>query len=340
FYLFSLSSQQKDKRILLIGHLDTVFDKDSPFQKFEMLDGTYASAPGGNDMKGGNVVMLFALKALKEAGYLKNTQIIVALHGDEESAGKPVSISRKHIIDAAKRSDVGLGFETATGFGYATVARRGSSGWSLEVEGKQAHSSGIFGESTGAGAVFESARILNQFYEELSDIELLTFNPGLMGGGTRVNYDQANSTIDIYGKTNIVASKVVVKGGLRFITEEQKRMAREKMREIVENNNLPKTSAKITFNDSYPSMPPTDGNLALLKQLNQLSLDMQFGEVKAYDPGKRGAADISFVAEYLDGLDGLGTMGRGAHSPKETVDISTMNDLIKRTALFIFRLTR
>ena len=171
-----------------------------------------------------------------------------------------------------------------------------SSGWSLEVDGKQAHSSGIFGENTGAGAVFESARILNQFYKELSDIELLTFNPGLIGGGTRVNYNGENSTIDIYGKTNIVASKVVVKGGLRFITEEQKKMAREKMRDIVENNNLPKTSAKITFNDSYPSMPPTDGNLELLKQLNQLSLDMQFGEVKAYDPGKRGAADNTFNA--------------------------------------------
>lgn len=339
-HLFAEVKGKKGKKILLIGHLDTVFDKDSPFQKFEIIDDGTASAPGGNDMKGGNVVMLYALKALYNAGYLKNTQIIVALHGDEESAGKPISISRKHIIEAAKRSDIALGFETATGFDYATVARRGSSGWSLEVAGKQAHSSGIFSENTGAGAVFESARILNQFYKQLSDIELLTFNPGLIGGGTRVTYDDANSTIDVYGKTNIVASKVIVKGGLRFITEEQKEMARERMREIVENNNLPKTSAKITFNDSYPSMPPTEGNLALLEQLNQLSLDMQFGEVKAFDPGRRGAADISFVAEYIDGLDGLGTMGRGAHSPSETVDLSTMNDLIKRTALFIYRLTR
>ena len=339
-HLFAERKGKKGKRLLLIGHLDTVFDKDSPFQKFEILDDTYAKAPGGNDMKGGNVVILYALKALQNAGLLKNTQIIVALHGDEESAGKPINISRKHIIEAAKRSDIGLGFETASGFDYATVARRGSSGWSLEVEGKQAHSSGIFSENTGAGAVFESARILHQFYEELSDIELLTFNPGLIGGGTRAEYSNASSTIDVYGKTNIVASKVIVKGGLRFISEEQKEMAREKMRLIVSENNLPKTSAKVTFNDSYPAMPPTEGNMALLSQLNQLSLDMQFGEVKAYDPGRRGAADISFIAQYVDGLDGLGTMGRGAHSPNETVDLSTMNDLIKRTALFIYRLTR
>ena len=339
-HLFAERTGKKGKRLLLIGHLDTVFDRASPFRKFEIIDDTYAKAPGGNDMKGGNVVILYALKALQNAGYLDNTQIIVALHGDEESAGKPISISRKHIIDAAKRSDIGLGFETASGFDYATVARRGSSGWSLEVEGKQAHSSGIFSENTGAGAVFESARILNEFYEQLSDIELLTFNPGLIGGGTRAEYNSATSTIDVYGKTNIVASKVIVKGGLRFISEEQKEMARDKMRAIVSENNLPKTSAKITFNDSYPAMPPTEGNMELLKQLNQLSLDMQFGEVKAYDPGRRGAADISFVAEYIDGLDGLGTMGSGAHSPNETVDLSTMNDLIKRTALFIYRLTR
>jgi len=338
-HLFAELKGKKGKRLLLIGHLDTVFDKDSPFQSFER-NGDIAHAPGGNDMKGGNVVLLYALKALYEAGYLRNTQIIVALHGDEESAGKPVSISRKHIIEAAKRSDIALGFETATGFNYATVARRGSSGWTLEVAGKQAHSSGIFRENTGAGAVFEASRILNSFYEDLSNIELLTFNPGIIGGGTRVDYDGALSTIDSYGKTNVVASKVLVKGGLRFISEEQKEMAREKMRQIVDNNNRPQTSAKITFKDSYPSMPPTVGNQNLLKQLNQLSLDMELGEVKAFDPGKRGAADISFVAEYVDGLDGLGTMGSGAHSPKETVDLSTMNDLIKRTALFIYRLTR
>ncbi|MEL7144717.1 MAG: M20/M25/M40 family metallo-hydrolase [Bacteroidota bacterium] len=338
-HLFAERKGRKGKRLLLIGHLDTVFDRDSPFQKFERK-GDMAHAPGGNDMKGGNVVLLYALKALYNAGYLKNTQIIVALHGDEESAGKPLTISRRDIINAAKRSDVALGFETATGFDYATVARRGSSGWTLKVTGKQAHSSGIFSENTGAGAVFEAARILHTFYDQLREEELLTFNPGLIGGGTRVAYDGATSTMDIYGKTNIVASGVTVKGGLRFISEEQKEKARENMRQIVNNGNLPQTSATISFQDSYPAMSPTEGNMQLLKQLSQLSEDMGFGEVKAYDPGRRGAADISFVAAYVDGLDGLGTMGTGAHSPSETVDLSTMNDLIKRTALFLYRLTR
>ncbi len=337
-HLFAERKGNKGKRLLLIGHLDTVFDKDSPFQKWTFQD-SIAYGPGANDMKGGNVVMLYALKALHNQGLLKDTQVIIALHGDEESAGKPIETSRKDIIEAAKRSDIALGFETSSGFNYATVARRGSSGWQLEVKGKQAHSSGIFNERVGAGAVFEASRILYQFYDQLSSEALLTFNPGTIAGGTRVEVNSENSTMSTYGKSNIVAQSVVVKGGLRFISEEQKDKARENMRKIVADH-LPRTSATITFTDSYPAMPPTEGNLALLQQLNQLSLDLGQGEVKAYDPGRRGAADISFVAQYVDGLDGLGTMGRGAHSPNEYMDLRTFKALVQRTALFIYRLTR
>ena len=187
--------------------------------------------------------------------------------------------------------------------------------------------------------MFEASRILHQFYTQLKGEELLTFNPGLIAGGTKLDYDKNTATANVFGKSNIVASKLIVEGGLRFITEKQKETARENMKKIVANH-LPHTSASISFNDSYPAMPPTDGNRALLKQLNQLSLDLGQGEVKAFDPGKRGAADISFIAEHVDGLDGLGTMGGGAHSPQEFVDLKTMNALIQRTALLIYRLSR
>ena len=338
-HLFAKQKGSSGKKLLLIGHLDTVFEKDSPFQKFELQKDGTAKAPGSMDMKGGNVVILYALKALHQAGVLEGTQIIVALHGDEEKPGSPISVSRGDLIKAAKKSAIALGFEPSSGLDYATVARRGSSGWRLEVKGKQAHSSGIFSENTGAGAVFEASRILHQFYTQLKGEELLTFNPGLIAGGTKLDYDKNTATANVFGKSNIVASKLIVEGGLRFITEKQKETARENMKKIVANH-LPHTSASISFNDSYPAMPPTDGNRALLKQLNQLSLDLGQGEVKAFDPGKRGAADISFIAEHVDGLDGLGTMGGGAHSPQEFVDLKTMNALIQRTALLIYRLSR
>ena len=336
-HLFTEINGNKGKKLLLIGHLDTVFEEDSPFQKFEKINDSIAKAPGGNDMKGGNVIVLYALKALQEHNLLDDTQIIVAFTGDEESTGKPLDISRKDLIDAAKRSDIALGFETSTGFNYATVARRGASGWELKVQGKRAHSSGIFSDRVGAGAIFEMSRILNQFYEDLSSEELLTFNPGVILGGTFLNYDAQTSKGDVFGKSNVVAQSAMVKGGLRFISEEQKETARSRMREIVADN-LPKTSAEISFTDSYPAMGPTEGNLNLLSQLNQVSLDLEQGEVEAYDPGKRGAADTSFVAAYVDCLDGLGTMGTGAHTPEETVNLQTIEALTKRAAIFIYRL--
>jgi len=336
-HLFAETQGKKGKKLLLIGHLDTVFEADSPFQEFELINDSIAKAPGGNDMKGGDVIMLYALKALSQNGLLKDVQIIAAYTGDEESTGKPLSISRGDLIEAAKRSDIALGFETATGFNYATVARRGSSGWKVEVTGKRAHSSGIFSENTGAGAIFELSRILNEFYNEVRGEDYLTFNPGVILGGTTVSFDEAMSKGTAFGKSNVVSQTAVVDGGLRFISEEQKERARAKMREIV-SNNLPQTSAEISFIDSYPAMPPSDKNNNVLKILNQASLDLEQGGVEAYDPGRRGAADVSFVAEYVACLDGLGTMGRGAHTPEETVNLKTIEDLTKRTAILIYRL--
>ncbi len=335
-HLFAKTSGTKGKKILLIGHLDTVFEKDSPFQKFK-IEGDIAYGPGANDMKGGDVIVLYALKALHEHNLLKDAQITVAFTGDEESTGKPLEVSRKDLIDAAKNSDIALGFETSTGFNYATVARRGSSGWSLEVKGKRAHSSGIFNDRVGAGAIFEASRILNSFYTDVKGEEFLTFNPGVILGGTEVNLDKELSKGTAFGKSNVVAQTVVVKGGLRFISEDQKENARSKMKKIIEKN-LPQTSATISFKDSYPAMQPTEGNLSLLKLLNEVSKDLGQGKVEAYDPGKRGAADTSFVAEYVDCLDGLGTMGRGAHTTNETIDLTTFEALTKRTALLIYRL--
>ncbi|GAB3200936.1 glutamate carboxypeptidase [Pontibacter aydingkolensis] len=327
---------KKGKKLLLIGHIDTVFEPDSPFQTWQQKD-SVAYGPGANDMKGGNMVMLYALKALQEAGQLKDRQIIVILHGDEENPGAPLEISRKHIVEAAKRSDIALGFETGTGFNYATVARRGSSSWTLTVKGRQAHSSGIFSERTGAGAIYEASRVLNRFYDELQE-EYLTFNPGLIVGGTEVKLDESGTQASVTGKTNLVANTAIVKGDLRFLTEEQKLKAREKMKAIVAES-LPQTSAEITFKDGYPAMPPTEGNIALLQKLNEVSISLGQGEVNPYDPGRRGAGDISFVAQYVDGLDGLGVQGGNAHNLEEYVHLNSIKDIVKRTALFINRLT-
>ena len=336
-HLFAETSGDRGKRILLIGHLDTVFEKNSQFQEFKMINDSIAHAPGGNDMKGGNVIILFALRALAENNLLDNAQIIAAFTGDEEATGKPLTKSRYHLIEAGKRSDIALGFENSTGFDNATIARRGSSDWRVDVTGVRAHSSEIFSESIGAGAIFEMSRILNKFYTEVKGEDFLTFNPGILLGGTLMDYNQQQSNGDVFGKSNVVSQSAVVYGGLRFISEDQKERAREKMRTIVRNN-LPQTTAKVTFIDSYPAMGPTEGNLELLDKFSQVSNDLGYDDVVAYDPLKRGAADVSFVAKYVDCMDGLGAMGDASHTPEETVNLKTIEDLTKRAALLIYRL--
>ena len=329
----------KGKKILLIGHLDTVFEADDAFQSF-VRDGDTASGPGIDDMKSGNVIIVYALKALQEIGALDDIAVQVVYSGDEEKPGEPMSIARRDLVAAGKWADVALGFESAVNYDgqdWATIARRSSSSWVLEVEGQQAHSSGIFSEHTGAGAIFEAARILNGFYEEVRGEEHLTFNAGTFQGGTDVEYDAQQNRGSTFGKTNVVPRKVIVHGGIRTISLEQLERTREKMRGVVADN-LPLTSATITFKDGYPPMSPTEGNARLQVEFSAINEALGRGPMPALDPSRRGAADISFVAPYTDGLAGLGALGSGGHTPNESLDLTTLPLAIKRAAILIYRL--
>ncbi|HVQ55191.1 MAG TPA: M20/M25/M40 family metallo-hydrolase [Pyrinomonadaceae bacterium] len=322
----------KGKRLLLLGHLDTVL-KGEKFRR----DGDTAYGTGIGDMKGGNVILIHALKALDAAGALKDTKVIVVLTGDEEDSCEPVDVCRGDMISAAKRSDLALSFE-GTVRNTATVGRRGASSWKLEVDARTGHSSGIFKEVTGNGAIFEAARILNEFRTQLGGEKYLTFNPSLIVGGTTAEstYPAGSAT----GKTNVIPAKVVVNGDLRFISEEQKERARAKMREIVAKN-LEGARAKITFEDGIPAMTPVQGNFDLLKQLDQASRDLGFGTVEALDPGDRGAGDIAYISGIIPGLDGMGIGGgQNSHAKGESASLDTMPMLTKRAAVLIYRLTR
>jgi glutamate carboxypeptidase len=331
-HLVAESKGSKGKRLLLLGHLDTVL-KGEPYRRV----GNTVYGTGVGDMKGGNVVALYALKALQAAGVLKDTQIIVMFTGDEENSCEPVEICRGDMVAAAKRSDAALSFE-GTVRNTATVGRRGSSSWKLEVEAKTGHSSQIFRESMGNGAIFEASRILNEFRTQLGGEKYLTFNPSFFVGGTTVTTQGPDGTAS--GKTNVVPAKVVVRGDLRFISEEQKEKARSRMREIVAKS-LAGSKATITFEDGIPAMTPVDGNYALLKQLDQVSRDLGFGPVEALDPGDRGAGDIAFISGIVPGLDGLGIGGgQNSHAKGESANVENLAALTKRAALLIYRLTR
>ncbi len=330
----------RGKRVLLIGHMDTVFEPSSPFQKF-VRNGDIATGPGTSDMKGGIVVILSALKALRSAGALDGARITVFITGDEEAPGEPTEISRKEFIEAGKNSDAVLSFETGIseqGKDYATTARRGGASWELRVHAKTGHSGGIFSTSQGDGAIFEVSRILNLFHDTLREPNM-TYSPGLLLGGSNIKVEPSGDA-SVAGKANIIPGEALVRGDLRVLTPDQLARVKNKMLSIVSSGNLPGTKADITFTDKYPPMAPTPGNVALLAKLNEGNRALGMAEIQALDPMQRGAGDASFVAPFVDVLDGLGATGSGAHAPGETVDLSRMPLQSKRTALLIYRLTQ
>ena len=334
-HLVAYRKGKKGKKLFLIGHLDTVFELDTPANPYTILNDSTVTGQGVLDMKGGDVIILAALQAINHFGWLKEATITAYFTGDEEKPGQPSDITRADFIERAKSHDIALAFEGGP-LNKAVIGRRGFSSWKLNVYGNQAHSSVIFSKSAGYGSIYESARILDSFRVSLSNEKFLTFNPGLIAGGTTLKETQED--IKVSGKNNIIASKTIVTGDLRFLTEKQMETAKVKMEKIVTINNLPGSKAEITFNDLTPSMEPTEGNQKLLDLFNKVSLDMKIGEIEAFDPGQRGAGDISFVAKYLDCLDGIGANGSGAHAPGETMNLKDFTLSIQRAAIFIYRL--
>jgi glutamate carboxypeptidase len=292
-------------------------------------------------MKGGDVIILEALRALNREGALDDTTITVYFTGDEERMGQPASVARADMIDVAKRSDVALAFEGTVvkdGRVTATVGRRAASSWHLLVTAKPAHSGGVFTADSGYGAIYEGARILNAFREKLMEPDL-TFNPGIAIGGTRIGYDEANATATAFGKSNIIAEYFEATGDLRFIDDAQRDRVRQRMRDIA-SQNLPHSRAEITFRDGYPPMAPTAGNMKLLELYSKASADAGLGTIDALPPGERGAGDVQWVAPYLDCLDGLGATGSGSHTEREQLEIASIERGAIRASIAIHRLTR
>jgi glutamate carboxypeptidase len=328
-------------KLLLIGHLDTVFEPSSPFQHFQKLDDSTARGPGVIDMKGGDVILLYALRALRDAGMLNKMNVTVVYDGDEEEAGTPTDLARRALVDAATGAQAALGFEDgAADPKTAVISRRSAGSWTLKTTGKPAHSSQIFKPEFGAGAVYEASRILYEFYSKLSTEQYLTFNPGLALGGTLLKVDTTGTEGSASGKRNVVAEHMEVTGDLRTLSLEQHAKAKRAMQEIV-SHHLPQTSATIEFDDGYPPMAPTEGNRRLLAMYDKASRDLGFGAVVAVDPSRAGAADVSFVAGKVPMIiDGIGLSGHDDHSEKETADLRMFAPLTKRAALLMYRLTQ
>ncbi|HYD11381.1 MAG TPA: M20/M25/M40 family metallo-hydrolase [Allosphingosinicella sp.] len=331
----------RGRNVLLIAHLDTVFEPDSPFQRFTR-QGNRATGPGVGDDKGGMVVIVAALRAMQAAGTLRNANITIVLTGDEERTGSPIAVARRDLIEAGRVADFALEFENLArndGRDMGSIARRSSTNWTLTARGRTGHSSGVCGETMGCGAIYELVRILDAFRRELPEPNL-TYNVGVMAGGTPAALDETGFRASASGKTNVVAAAAVARGDLRSLTPEQDARVRAQMQAIVAQH-LPNTSAELVFGeDGYPPMAPTEGNRALLARLNGVNRDLGLPEMPELDPSRRGAADSAFVAADVDTLAGLGAAGGGSHAEGEWVDLESLPRQAKRAAILITRLTR
>lgn len=338
-HLVAERSGSQGRRLLLLGHLDTVFGKASKVTPWERR-GEGVRGQGVSDMKGGIVVMVEALRALHGAGLLDGTTIAVMPTGDEESAGTPLEVARAEMVALARRSDVALSFE-ATGRGAegetAVVGRRAQSRWDVTVKARSGHSSRVFTHELGFGAIYEGARIVNAFREQLIEPGV-TFNPGIALGGTEARHGEGGQN-SAAGRRNVIASDFFVNGDLRFRSPEQGERVRARMREIVAAS-LPGATARIEFVDRYPAMPATNANRRLLEQYSKASQDAGLGAIGADPPDMRGAGDVQFTAPHVPGLDGLGAHGANEHTDDEELEIASIERGAIRAALLIHRLTR
>jgi len=331
----------RGKRMLLIGHLDTVFEPASPFRGFTRK-GDQGIGPGAGDDKGGIVVMVMALRAMHAAGTLKDADIEVVLTGDEEDAGDPIEVARRDLIEAGKRADAALDFEGLSiedGKDMGSIARRSSDSWTVTVTAKSGHSSGIFAPGVGDGAIYGLAKIVTAFRTELPEPNL-TFNVGLIAGGSDVALNEGRIAGTVAGKSNIIAATATARGDLRALSNDQIERVKARMNAIVARP-LAGAKAEISFDPGgYPAMAPTEGNRSLLGQLNGVNRDLGLAEMAPLDPLKRGAGDIGFVANDVAGLVGLGPSGSGSHAPGEAVDLSSFGRQAKRGAILMTRLSR
>jgi glutamate carboxypeptidase len=194
----------------------------------------------------------------------------------------------------------------------------------------------VFGENLGYGAIYELARILDQFRLELKE-DGLTYNVGLVLGGATAGFNDTKTGGTATGKSNVVSPVAMAQGDLRTLSNEQTERAEAKMRKIVADH-LAKTGATIEFDEAYPAMAETEASKALVVKLNEINAMLGLAAEDTLDPRLGGAGDIAFVAPYVPGLVGVGALGAGAHAEGETVYLDSLAAQAKRMAVLMYRL--
>ncbi len=302
------------KRLLCMGHMDTVYPAGTAGSRLFQIEGTRATGPGVLDMKGGLTVLFFALRALAETDSfaLREMSVSVLINSDEE-VGSPSS--RQIITDLALRHDAAIVLEPARPGGECVIARKGVGHFRMEVFGRQAHAGSQ--PELGINAIWELAHKICAM-QALNDPDRgTTVNVGVIRGGER---------------SNVVPDYACADVDLRiWSVEEGDRIARA-LQEIAQRSTISGATGKLSGEVSTPPWQTGEATRRMLALLQQAGNHLGI-EIKGVATG--GGSDGSRTAQHIPTLDGLGPVGSRIHSPKESLELPSLRERAALLALFI-----
>jgi glutamate carboxypeptidase len=300
------SGRASGKPVLLLGHFDTVWPMGTLAKMpFYIKDGR-AFGPGVYDMKAGIAVMMFALRALKEAG-AQHRPVTILLDTDEEVG----STTGRPIVEAtAKDCEAVLVLEPSQGpQGHLKTSRKGVGDITVRVRGRASHSGVDF--EKGRSAIVELARQLLEIVKFTDLPRGITVNPGVIQGGTR---------------SNVIAAEAWAEVDLRIAHAADAAELEKKFAALKPFD--PDCSIELSGGINRPPMERTEGTVRLFNLAKEISAAMGW---KLEESSTGGGSDGNFTSALgIPTLDGLGALGEGAHAPNESVVIQ---ELPQRTAL-------
>jgi glutamate carboxypeptidase len=303
-------------RVLMIGHMDTVFDPGTAAERPFRIDGSRATGPGVSDMKGGLLLGFFAVEVLQEAGF-DGFERITYVNNPDEEIGSP--FSRATIAELAKEADVALVLESGRENGDVVSARKGVSDYTIEIVGRAAHA-GVEPER-GRSAILEAAHKTIALQALNGRWPGVTVNVGVIRGGTR---------------TNVVPERCVLEVDVRSPEEETLRAAEAEVERIAATHTVPDVTATARGRAWHRPMEKKEGGARLAELAAAVAADLGF---ELHDAATGGASDANTTsAAGVPTLDGLGPVGGDDHGPREWIDLSSVVPRIALLAGLVSRL--
>ncbi len=312
-HLLARKSGSTGKRLLCVGHMDTVFPDGEVKRRPFRIEGDKAYGPGVIDMKGGIVVLLNSLQGIMESDpdLYHALDIVVLLNSDEE-VGSPTSTP--FIVREAKAADAVCVFEPARPKGQVVVKRKGVGKYCLTVHGKAAHAGAQ--PELGLSAIEELARAILDLHALNNFEDGLTVNVGIIRGGTR---------------SNIIAEEAYAEIDLRAVDQAQVDRAQGELNRICRPHR-DGIRMELTGGITFPPMLKTERSLELLRLLQEAGREVGVDIEEIFTGG---GSDGNHTSHYAPTIDGLGPQGTGAHSSDETLIVPTLLERSKVFALFI-----